>query len=518
MRIPSLLLVGSFVGLAFVSAAACSGDDAPPAGSGAGVGAAGAGGNGAAGNGGLDVEGLAPIDAPTFCKRWAVARTQHLAACYNDPHSPADSYDDTFRAGQEADCLKILPSIAAGRVTFDGKRAAACALAAEAAGAARCANGADESSQCPVALITGTVPAGGACYDDATRLYVFGADECAPGNYCRADACPGTCTPRAKIGEACNYGTCVDGAYCKDEKCAATSALGAACTSDSCAKGLACAQVIPAEGSPAPGTCKAPSRPGDACSATDPCTLGLGCLDGKCTGHVEMGQRCSDQVPCFGGFSCIDRDGKGATCGAPLTAGAACTSTAQCAVGDRCLPEGKGVCTAPPQAGEVCSALLGCAVGLVCTAGPDSRCVARAGAGQACPLRYSAGGCQPDLYCRFDQTCGPVGKEGEPCGAYEPKGCVEGLFCSRQTHTCTKPGAAGAFCRPGLPASCGPGLSCQCTVPGCAGSFSPEEHEPEDVCAALKPDGAACGRESDCASGRCTNEVCVAPEKECVQP
>lgn len=143
----------------------------------------------------------------------------------------------------------VAPSIARGRSTFDGARAAECVAALRALSCAEYSARLTFMGDAPLGCdpITGLVALGGAC----------GAPwECASG-YCEGvdGGVEGTCAPLPGAGAPCPTGQCADGLRCgATDTCTAPKADGEECTSDGECASNGCSDE---QGSP--GVCNAPS-------------------------------------------------------------------------------------------------------------------------------------------------------------------------------------------------------------------------------------------------------------------
>ncbi len=162
--------------------------------------------------------------------------------------------------------------------------------------------------------VQGLMPAGKAC---RTSL------ECQDGLFCRTGAGgSGACVPPAPAGSAC--GGAIDSlatflrqtdlahrhpecaGYCLAGRCAAFSALGAACLSSrQCAPGQHCGDGVCKEG--------AMAALGEACTGTS-CGPGASCQGGRCAPLKSAGAACTSPFECRG--ACLIPAGATAgTCG-----------------------------------------------------------------------------------------------------------------------------------------------------------------------------------------------------------
>jgi predicted esterase len=110
---------------------------------------------------------------------------------------------------------------------------------------------------------------------------------------------------------------------------------------------------------------------GEACSAAEPCRIGLICdADDECApaGETPAGEACVIGAECDDG-QCIEHVCEAAGPGAE---GEQCASDAQCAAGLRCSVVGLGLVCAPEGTGDwgaACSTSADCFAGLVCWSG-----------------------------------------------------------------------------------------------------------------------------------------------------
>jgi hypothetical protein len=242
-------------------------------------------------------------------------------------------------------------------------------------------------------------------------------------------------------------------------------------------------------GQACPGNCgPALGQAGEPCS-NNGCDSrrGLSCLaTGKCGQPLGAGERCSGHGDCQDGLACIGvctTLGVGAPCGydAPCGPAAWCRHEPYPSSSATCQPR-------VPKDGACGGSADQCEPGLVCAgAGAD-------GQGNALPGR-----------------CEPPSDEGGPCppapaaGGYVSSGCKLGLLCRQGV--CAAPPASGPCAvDPG-----GSGDSCKRYTAYC---------DPSGTCAPVKPDGAPCNGNQECASA-CVwqggSGVC-GPNVTCAEP
>jgi hypothetical protein len=209
------------------------------------------------------------------------------------------------------------------------------------------------------------VSANGDCALDSECI----SQRCTVAAPCSSACCAGTCnggTPPRRgiaIGDACDTGSCVAGAYCNSlGTCSLLKANGEACNADyECGYGLACSVttgicgVLPTVGEPCPddrcrdfgthcgvsGTCVHDGLPGDPCAVTTDCaslafrgvvTTPPAHFICDATSHCalgpELGAMCSGAAPCFDdGTFC----GSSSTCTPLLDDGTTCAANGDCA-------------------------------------------------------------------------------------------------------------------------------------------------------------------------------------------
>jgi len=122
---------------------------------------------------------------------------------------------------------------------------------------------------------------------------------------------------RVPVGETCETGTCVLGAWCEQGNCVEPVGLGDTCDwnqSESCAAPLVCKFET--------DTCVEPSNEGEPCHDSldglrSSCATGLGCdtLDGVCEKIRGVNEPCSDAAQCEAEMCQLADDGLGPSCG-----------------------------------------------------------------------------------------------------------------------------------------------------------------------------------------------------------
>jgi len=299
------------------------------------------------------------------------------------------------------------------------------------------------------ALFIGRVEKGGACTSTLLSL------ECAAGLACARDSelgVTGECVPAGRIGDSCF----------SDLECGIHVNEGELAEGQNRREKLYCSQ--------ADGTCQKLRREGETCRyaddedlAPDPATLLIRCVPGlSCDPVTDLCVAvCQRGAPCVDDESC-DADQKllciGGRCDSLREEGAPCSWDHDCV---------------PP---------LGCA---------------------ASPVEPSKHVCAKRL---------PI---GDPCLGHSD---CDSTFCDPITHRCTAQVKAGGLCPTGQDAQCELGvctsdfLSCYSNA-DCPGSNKCDLGSGQCAyyCVALKPDGATCISESECASQQCIVGFCRTP-------
>lgn len=168
------------------------------------------------------------------------------------------------------------------------------------------------------AMWVGKQPEGGACGFDVESLV------CEPGSACTLglDFC-GECRPAVADGAPCGANSdtpvsCGPNASCEDGTCVPRVPVGQPCTPDDrCVLGAYCGE----------GVCRAPNivALGESCDQLNRCPYKSHCEAGVCVEDALLDESCAD-TDCASGWCSSD-----ATCEALLPAGAACTSSLECA-------------------------------------------------------------------------------------------------------------------------------------------------------------------------------------------
>jgi len=475
-----------------------------------------------------DTDTLVPGDVTAFaawCEDAAEAYRAWLASCLGEVQYPPGS---GFVQELERRCLEASTAVAAGRIAFDGGKAATCLAAI---GGRECEGGFDPfwAPECQ-GIFAGAVPLGGDCYGGAGSYVIVPASECAEG-YCGGDECPGTCTAYPTVGQACGD---VDGAwvncdpevaYCSSSgRCAAYLSLG-----DACPEGWGCAPSTECRGEP--GRCVDVAVGGEACSETVPCSPSIfRCDDGVCRVKVAAGEECLMQENCGPNLVCrdVDRDGpQPMTCVDPGGLGASCQADAHCEAAFRCdTSTGDfGTCVARTAPGQTCGWSGECTAGHWCqfSLEGEGTCVAAGTEGTGCvSYGFSSvepGACVAPLRCMADGLCHTPGGEGDPCHPFVQETCPSGLTCERASGTCQPPAGLDERCTPTFQGACEEGLGCACTARD-SRCFEGMSVEPQawHQCRPLVEDGGDCWDFMECESGQCDRTQSVEAEDpgECI--
>lgn len=244
---------------------------------------------------------------------------------------------------------------------------------------------------------------------------------------------------------------------------------------------------------------------------------------GQCVKPGRVGEPCFDEAYCEDELYCSQLDG---TCQPRRAEGETCvfadrddpapppeTLLVRCALGLSCDPI-TDTCVAPCQRGAACTDDEECdeELELECIVG---RCDLPRGAGLPCAV---ATDCQEGLHCAVDpedderQICQERLTLGETCSAHEQ--CTS-EFCDPTTLFCAARVAPDAACPSGLDQQCDQG-SCEPELSACAtdtdcplsGRCNLATNLCSGYCVALKPEGAICTLDTDCASETCVVGFC----------
>ena len=303
----------------------------------------------------------------------------------------------------------IAAAVKAGRLAWDGERAAAC-LAALRDHSSCDFLPAGAGADCAAAY-RGLVAVGGTCQAD---------QECSDG-WCdqgptAVPGCPGTCRSRVASGATCARATqCPATDYCDPValRCATASALGAGCTGGpSCGPQRVCAGVGLGNGT---GVCVDPATGGEGAACTpffaQECRPDLYCSPNGavCRPRVALGGACEIRYGCQDGLVCtVSQGASSGRCVAVADVGGACD---------------------PAQEGE-----SACAGDLLCDPA-SSRCVARkvpSNVGHVCLSTIDCN--DPTLYCHAG-ACAPRLSLEAACSPTEDQPCLYGK-CDAATLRC----------------------------------------------------------------------------------
>ena len=326
-------------------------------------------------------------------------------------------------ASEEARCREVtavgygpdLEAVAAKRLSFDSGAAGRCLDAIKGSGCRLPELIASLNGACDK-VFTPQVAVGGICKNNG---------ECIGGT-CNAASvgCAGTCVAYVATGGTCDFAKalCAPTDVCDaSHTCVARGAIGAACHgASSCKEGLGCRGYMAATGA-APevvGTCAAPGKVGDPCTAS------------------FLGSDCSPELYCDGSET-------PSKCAALLPKDAECLSSDSCAAGLACVgldsatSAGKGMCESYVDIGAACTSGVepsNCPTDADCD--PTSKvCVVTGALGSDCKTKSVR--CSSGTYCdEMSGTCTVEKKLGEACSTQtsdEP--CAQGL-CDPTTKTC----------------------------------------------------------------------------------
>lgn len=227
-----------------------------------------------------------------------------------------------------------------------------------------------EASECAVGLVC----TGGSCA--APPATCTRTSECGQGQSCGG---PRTCVARLGAGGACvEDRDCEQALYCDDAShtCTVRPAEGEPCARGTvCAAGLGCSADN--------GTCLPLPGDGKPCAAADPyCAGNLGCSpDFVCGSLPAQGAPCTIDNRCADGLAC-DFGNDGSTCIVPRAAGEPCPSDRSCGAGLHC--SSAGVCEADRPAGAACSSSSECAGACAPDKSGGLSCRAALAAGDPC--------------------------------------------------------------------------------------------------------------------------------------
>jgi hypothetical protein len=344
-------------------------------GAGARGGATGKGGAGGTGTGagGQSLDGGggdAAVDPAllSFCQSVRMAMVSRLGSCDGIPPVIAKQLLNIDP------CAAWEGAIAAGTLLFDATNASACATALQ---AQTWACDADAVPDICNGVLQGLVATGGAC--NMARQETF-FTECQSGEICLpgggSNACQGTCTNLALLGQSCASVPCTAGETCDltTFTCAPKGSNGDACggaANRACGQGLYCNDLVDGGtcqpqhakgncttqttqiectppnqcvyGFDIVGTCQPLLQPGDACTNGDfDCPNTMHCAgDNTCQPGASIGQPClvtgdGEQILCVTG-TCNTNAGTIANPNCTtLALGATCVQSADCGPNTLC--------------------------------------------------------------------------------------------------------------------------------------------------------------------------------------
>lgn len=262
-----------------------------------------------------------PLSA--FC---ADLRAAWVARCQRDGRKNCQRHADDGK-GDEV-CRATRRALTAGRVRYDGERAAECVR--------------DEAFDLVKAwqvgwipplvcdgILVGLAPLGGACYPEETLQKV-----CAEGYCDRAGSCPGVCTEYVATGGPCSPARCAPGDYCDGEnRCRRELEL-----SEPCPDGWGCA--LPAVCTD--GVCRLQADLGEPCDREMPCAYPYLCAEGSCVLRVGRGDPCDTNERCPEALACafVPPGGTTRECAPLPREGDPCDRRSGCAPGFVCVSDG----------------------------------------------------------------------------------------------------------------------------------------------------------------------------------
>ena len=234
------------------------------------------------------------------------AQCEYMVRCGGYPDAVACKTSMLWTVDQ------VIAGVTAGRMTYDGRAAAACRDVIRSTGC----NTTDQPEDSPQACLTtfrGNLVGGAQCSRNEECISAK-CDSISCSNVC----CAGTCAPErppvsnpVPVGGDCSQvdAICEAGSYClrssADEVCWAGIPVGGDCNPNEdnhCMKNVRCLPSASSQG----GTCTAPPSEGEPCgltryqlacnSSNDYCDLGTG----KCLRKAAVG------MPCPAGAECVD--------------------------------------------------------------------------------------------------------------------------------------------------------------------------------------------------------------------
>jgi hypothetical protein len=313
------------------------------------------------------------------------------------------------------------------------------------------------------------VPPGGQCLT---------GDECtsaSAGCFNTALTCPGTCTPPALSGGACNGPNdppCANALYCDTSAAPFTCKARLATGAPGCTGNPPCLNSDYCDTSASPPSCRAMLGVGASCNPSGTCdyTRNIYCdtASGKCVqgnNNATVGQSCAGYNNCADGLWC---DFSVSLCAAPLPLGSTCTYSSACGdPGAGCIADSTAAsapkhCRLLRTEGASCQVgVSACQYGLYCIGSP-------AGATGVCQtLPTAVGALCGDLYgesvsCLQGWCNRALGATSGTCAATAATwaACTSGNECRSSGF-----GLSSAQCLDTTGSSHGAGLHC---VPSCA--------------------------------------------------
>jgi hypothetical protein len=262
---------------------------------------------------------------------------------------------------------QIAAAIAAGKLTYDASRAAACIDQIAGLSCSRASEDLRVDPPACAAMFAGAIALGSACdFDDECA-----SGRCGPPAQCPDDysCCPGVCVTAAHAvgsGGACSVDEdCELGDSCTGSGCAPLIGSGQECSSsNSCAFGLLCASPGIGQG----GTCVTAPTIGQPCAMGQCGDIGARCdgSSGMCVALGLPGEPCATEIECGEDEVCTAGSagsaGSAMTCAPAPALGEPCVDT--CLPGSWCDPNtAGGQCVAPIANTTMCTDPLQCQSG-----------------------------------------------------------------------------------------------------------------------------------------------------------
>lgn len=313
---------------------------------------------------------------------------------------------------------RMRDAIAAGKVNYDGAKAAECLALMS---AARCSdfenNDDDARAQACDAVFTGTAANGAGCFEDqecATR----GArcDITTPGQ-CGAGTCD---DPTPTLFDCSLDSNCEPGSYCVADTTGGNPKCQNGENNAPCDNEYDCDSAFWCDTATVPGTCKPDFAAGASCAENAQCPSGTTCVGndvsgqtiGMCQAVDTVDAKCDDD--CEGRLFCLmpDISMLGDCKPYPSTVGASCAESRFCDGGLYC-EQGNMQCAARKGLNASCVDSDECNIGLFC-----DREITMSAMGQCKNPQASGTVCNSDRHC-MSHVCEDNGSGVELCFAYD---------------------------------------------------------------------------------------------------